>query len=60
MDEMAEKVINFCGKSYSKSEIKRDLKFTKSVEATINRILDGLVRFISPKFLNILVFTRYR
>lgn len=42
-EDMAVQVINLCGTTFSKSQIIKDLKFTKSAESTVNRIFDGLV-----------------
>lgn len=42
--------------SKSRSDVKLDLQYTKSVEETINRIFDSKVRFSFTAFLFLLIF----
>lgn len=41
-DDMAVQVINLCGTAFSRTQIIKDLKHTRSVEETVNRVFDGL------------------
>ena len=41
---MSVQVINLCGTTFSTAQIIKDLRHTGSVEDTVNRIFDGLVR----------------